>query len=362
MSQNFDFASALRVLAVLSVSLLSYGPVAAHHSFPAEFLHDQEVTLTGNVNNVWWKNPHARFSIDVPGDDGTTVNWELQTHALSVLRDLGWNENTLKKGMRITVHGNLARRERKKLSIRWIDLPDGTRLVPSGTGSADEYEISSTFVADPSRYPRDISGTWDNSFKFKPTVDDLEPKPTPYTAEGRRRFDSLKFGDDPALRCLPTGMPRLFGAPRGMQIFDAGVFYLMVFETGEQFRRVFMDGRTAPDGWELSYNGYSVGHWKGNTLVIETTHLLPGMLDGSGMPMSGSDTRLVEEWTVSADGHEIDRVMTIYDPLYSKPMVRRRGSHRSDIDMHSEACDADSFYHDLLEQDLVDEYFKNKNL
>jgi hypothetical protein len=54
--------------------------------------------------------------------------------------------------------------------------------------------------------------------------------------------------------------------------------------------------------------------------------------------------------------------MTIHDPLYSKPLVRRRGSHRADILLASEACDADSFYHDLYEQELLEEYFRNKGL
>ncbi len=343
--------------------LLLLTPAAfAHHSFPAEFLEDKEATLNGVVSKVWWKNPHARFSIDVTDDAGSTETWELQTHALSTLRQQGWTETTLSPGMRVTVHGNLARSDRKKIFIRWLDLPDGTRLTPAGTVSGEDYAISKNFHANPVRYPHDITGTWDNSFKFRPSVDDLEPKPTPYTDEGRRRFETLAFGDDPALRCLPTGMPRLFGAPRGMQIFDAGDFYLMTFETGEQLRRVYMDGRAAPEDWELSYNGYSVGHWKDDTLNIETTHLLPGMLDGSGMPMSGPETRLVEEWTVSEDGHEIDRVMTIHDPLYTKPLLRKRGSHRSEIAISSEACDPDSFYHDLLEQDAMDDYFRNKGL
>jgi hypothetical protein len=278
---------------------------------------------------------------------------------LSALRRAGWSKDTIAEGMRITVHGNLARGGRRKLFIRWIDLADGTRLVPSGTGdTAEEYAVSSGFSADPARYPHDITGTWNNSHNFRPTVDDLEPKPTPFSAEGKRRFAAFAFGDDPALRCLPTGMARLFGAPRGMQIFDAGSFYLMIFETGEQMRRVFMDGRKPPPDWEPSYNGYSSGRWQGDTLLIETTHLVPGMLDGSGLPMSGKDTRLVERWTVLDDGDEIEREMTIYDPLYTKPLIRRRGSHRAEIPIASEACDPDSFYHDLREQNLLEDYFK----
>ena len=93
-----------------------------------------------------------------------------------------------------------------------------------------------------------------------------------------------------------------------------------------------MDGRgTAPDNHPLTSMGYSVGRWEGRTLVIETTHLEPGWLDGSGYPMSGDDgTRIVEHWTVAEDGLTIDRIMTIHDDLYTEPLVRTRGSQRAD--------------------------------
>src|SRR5690606_10658216 len=95
--------------------------------------------------------------------------------------------------------------------------------------------------------------------------------------------------------------------------------------------RVWMDGRSPPESTPDSTLGFSVGHWEGRTLVIETTHLLPAWLDGSGLPMSGDGTRVVERYDYGADGLAVDRTMTIYDPkYYTQPLVRKRGSARDD--------------------------------
>jgi hypothetical protein len=104
--------------------------------------------------------------------------------------------------------------------------------------------------------------------------------------------------------------------------------------------------------------GYSVGHWTDRTLVIETTHLLPGTLDGTLLPMSGDGPRLVERWAVSRDHLSIEREMTIYDPFYSRPLVRQRGSARDEsIEVVEQAaCDPDSHYRDLLDSGRLEEY------
>src|SRR5262249_46942049 len=145
-----------------------------------------------------------------------------------------------------------------RLWVNWIELPDGKVLAQRGARVAQtrapiKYETSKPFRARTEAYPVDITGTWNNSFNFHLTVDDLEPKPTPFTEEGRRQYEADKAGHDPALRCVPVGMPRTFGGPRGMQIFDAGTFYLMVFEAGAAHRWVWMDGRKADEKTPLTY-------------------------------------------------------------------------------------------------------------
>jgi hypothetical protein len=107
-------------------------------------------------------------------------------------------------------------------------------------------------------------------------------------------------------------------------------------------------------------NGYSVGHWEDDTLVIETTHLLPAWLDGSGLPMAGDGTRTVERYEFSADRLSADATMTIYDPLYTEPLVRVRGMAREDnLDVvEQDSCDPASYYVDLLEAGLLEKYLQ----
>ncbi len=199
-----------------------------------------------------------------------------------------------------------------------------------------------------------ITGYWDNRYKFHVTVDDFEPRPMPLTPEARAIYDGRKYGDDKVLRCLPAGLPRIFGSPYPVQVLDAGTHYLMVFMQDNTPRRVWMDDRKPPAEQPLTSMGFSKGHWEGRTLVIETTMLAPGWLDGSGYPMSGgNDTRIVERWTVAQDGLTMERTMTVYDKLYTAPLVRTRGSQRGDASVgliESEPCDATPFYHELMQR------------
>ena len=111
-------------------------------------------------------------------------------------------------------------------------------------------------------HPFDISGPWHNGYKFRLTVDDLEPKPTPYTAEGRRIFQATESWHDAALRCLPLGLPRTFGSPYALDIVDAGSHYIILHVQNNTPRRVWMDGRSPPNDLQLTSMGFSVGHWE----------------------------------------------------------------------------------------------------
>ena len=95
-------------------------------------------------------------------------------------------------------------------------------------------------------YPVDITGPWRDDYKWHVTVDDLEPKPTPFTAEGRQVFEATEPWHDYALRCMAMGLPRVFGAPYNMDIIDAGSHYFMLYLEHNSPRRVWMDGRTLP--------------------------------------------------------------------------------------------------------------------
>ena len=157
---------------------------------------------------------------------------------------------------------------------------------------------------------------------------------------------------------MPLGLPRTFGSPYAMEIVDAGSHYLIVFEQNNTPRWIWMDGRSLPQNLPASSMGFSVGHWEEDVLVIETTNLTAGALDGSLLPMSGEGTRIVERWAFSEDRLTTDRTMTIYDPYYSKPLVRQRGSARRDSlqVFESARCDPDGYFHVLLEAGRLEQH------
>jgi hypothetical protein len=359
-----------RIFAGLLVACGMAAPAHAHHSFAAEFEADKTAELSGKIVQVWWNNPHIRYRLQVVGEGGATEDWELQAASITAMTQLGWTEATVKVGDQLTVSGQVGRNGTKKLYVRNIVRPDGTRLATGrgDTTGPDPNQVHATagktygYGSARNGSSADISGPWRNRYKWRVTVDDLEPKPMPFTAEGRALFEATDHYQDPALRCLALGLPRLFGAPYNMEIVDAGTHYIFVYVEHNTPRRVWMDGRKPPPDTQPSSLGFSVGHWEGDALVIETTHLLPGWLDGSGLPMKGEGTRIVERYELAADKLAMDRIMTIYDPYYTQPLVRRRGSARDDaVDIGEQAsCDPDSYYRDLLELGKLEQHLNGE--
>jgi hypothetical protein len=334
----------------------------AHHAFSTEFDPNTESEVEGVVTRVWWANPHVRYDVDVTLPDGSIEQWSLHPPGnLPTYRRENWTPDTLKAGDPVTASGNLGRDGAQKLYATCIQLEGGRQLgrcVNAGSVSEVTADPNVDYTYKANDYEVDISGFWDNRYKFRTTVDDFEPKPMPLTAKARSIYESRKFGDDHVLRCQPAGLPRIFGSPYPVEIVDAGTHYLMVFLQDNTPRWVFMDGRDPLPDQPLTSMGFSVGRWEDRTLVIETTHLAPGWLDGSGYEMSGGDgTRIVERWTMADDGLTIDRTMTIHDELYTAPLVRTRGSQRgSGAELiESPPCDATAFYYELLERGELEE-------
>jgi hypothetical protein len=349
-------------LALIAFAAAGAARVFAHHAFSTEFDVNLEGKVEGTVTKVWWANPHIRYDVDMRMPDGTVEHWSLHPPGnLPTYRREKWTPETLQAGDHVVATGNLGRDGAKKLYATCIELDNGRQLgrcVDSGTVSEVTADPSVDYTYHANAYAVDISGFWDNRYRFRTTVDDFEPKPMPMKPETAAIYASRKFGDDHVLRCQPAGLPRIFGSPYPMEIVDAGTHYLMIFLQDNTPRRVYMDGRDALPDQPLTSMGFAQGHWEDRTLVIETTHLAPGWLDGSGYPMTGgAGTRIVERWTVADDGLTLARTMTIYDDAYTAPLVRTRGSQRGDARelLESPPCDATPFYYELLERGELEE-------
>ena len=348
---------------------LTSGGAFAHHSTAVDFDKDAQASIEGVVTKVDFINPHVRIYVDVTSANGDVENWQIETRPPGNLAPSKFFGDTVEVGDRVRIDGQPSRRGRPSMWLLGIAIDGGANIL---IGAGDEPSTAEDIVlpADWETFsgiaaentidaPLDITGLWGGRYRFTATVDDLEPKPMPATPEALRLRDGNQvFGSDYALRCIPTGLPRIFGAPVGVEIYDQGLFYLFVYSAGgTSVRRIYMDGRSAPENWPLSMLGFSAGRWEDGSLVIETTHLKPMWLDGSGWPMSGEETRLVETYIPRNNGVLMDRRLVIHDPLYTEPLIRTRGLVRSEEPLTENVCDPEGFYSDLLNEGLIEEYF-----
>ena len=115
--------------------LLAALPLAAHHSFAAEYDASKPVMLKGKVTQVEWINPHSWVHIDVTGEDGKVINWSCETAPPNTLYRQGWRRNSLKEGDEVIVEGFAAKDSSHTITARTVQTPDGKRLL---AGSASD--------------------------------------------------------------------------------------------------------------------------------------------------------------------------------------------------------------------------------
>jgi hypothetical protein len=119
--------------------------------------------------------------------------------------------------------------------------------------------------------------------------------------------------DHPHVRCLPLGMPLMVSA--SMKIIQTPTVMTVLYEEENTFRQLFLDGRKLPEDPQPTWRGYSIGHWDGDDLVIETAGLnAKAWLDQAGHPQSEA-LRLVERYTRRDFGH-LSIQITVDDPTY----------------------------------------------
>ena len=117
------------------VAIVAALPIAAHHSFSAEYDGSKPITLKGKVTQVEWINPHSWIHIDVTGEDGKVANWSCETAPPNGLYRQGWRRNSIKEGDEVVIEGFVAKDGSHTMTARTVETPDGKRLF---AGSATD--------------------------------------------------------------------------------------------------------------------------------------------------------------------------------------------------------------------------------
>ena len=198
----------------------------------------------------------------------------------------------------------------------------------------------------------DWSGVWDNvsGYDFGTTLG--EPaNPAPYKPEYAAKVAEAERLSEAAIAagvsppepegnsCRWPGMPLLDLYPYGLEFLFTPGRVTMLWTILSSSRRIYTDGRKFPDDLDESYNGLSIGHWEGDTLVVHTKGLRDNSKETLGTFFSNA-MEIDERWRLIAPNRMMLEI-TMTDPkVFTRPWVARRYYVRHpDWDIGEYNCD-----------------------
>ncbi len=168
----------------------------------------------------------------------------------------------------------------------------------------------------------DIAGLWQIAGLYVANIAKDVPGDVPFQpwAEAlykQRRATLSK--DDPTGHCIPGGVPRSDAVPYPFKIYNIPGVMLILYEAVHSYRQIFTDGRELPKDPNPTWMGYSIGHWDGDAMVVETSGFNDhGWLDNDGRP--ATDALHVTERFRRKDFGHMEIQITIDDAkAYTKP-------------------------------------------
>jgi len=306
------------VVALIFVALP--GATHAHHSFAGFYDRNRVIEVEGVITELSWRNPHGHLGLEVTDSSGRSAQWTVETGSISILRVRGLDPEFAKVGDRVRIAGEASVRSDTAMYAQQMLLADGREVLlsinvePRWTDAETGELLAPVFderVASEARRNADgIFRVWSTVFE-DPAAFPMFKGVYPLTERG----EQIRAQWDPASAalndCTPKSMPLLMITPFPIEFQRDGADILVRFEEDDAVRRIHM--RAAAPPREHSFLGYSTGRWEGDTLVVETTHLLSELLDPDGVRQS-ENIRVVERFTPAANGERMDYRITIADP------------------------------------------------
>ena len=177
------------------------------------------------------------------------------------------------------------------------------------------FFANSVLLAQPNP---DLSGVWLATTPRSILIANMPP----LTAQAQADFEAFDPLSDPSIRCVMPGFPRSGLIIYPFEIVQTDSMILFLYESFGMVRRIYMDGRDAPDYLPPSRMGYSVGRWEQNELHIETNSFTPGLLDGAGRAQYG-DLSVIERYRLTEEGKLEADVEITAPETYTSPWVRQ---------------------------------------
>ncbi len=365
------------ILTMITLGIGTASLSSAHHSAVA-FDKTKTQVVSGKVTRFIWRNPHLSVTLDVTAEDGSTEEWRIEGGSTREMVANGFTRESLQEGDAVTVLVNplksggigglmqgLTLADGKSFGMESASyaaapanpltserqLPSLTEYVPPPAGETWEKREARTRpdvlpmpkgrvgsgdvpgALDPEhlakawpKAPFDMTGNWDfrgevaeqahyGQYEFKPHPEFTEKSKKIYS-EYQEYARAGKRYIEPTAFCYPAGMPRLMTRYGALMILQYPTAIFIMSRLNNEYRVIFMDGRERePENIrDKNWSGESLGHWEGDTLVIETE----GFTDENHLIQqgifAGDQLKITERYTMLNDGNTIKMDFIMTDP------------------------------------------------
>jgi hypothetical protein len=219
-------------------------------------------------------------------------------------------------------------------------------VLLSSCSSSSKPEAAGAEQGQGDQHP-DISGFWElvsDSKHVSPAS--VTPLGTQLADKERPKVDEGVITTYASRWCQPLGTPFIMGDAAPLDILQTPREIAIIAEVQSSARHIYMDGRGHPDMdvFDPTTNGHSIGHWEGQTLVVETV----GFNDRGNLLLPGGGVRtpsakLVEHYELLAEGKELKVTFTWEDPqIFTQPHTYYFMYYKSAADQYAREyfCDA----------------------
>ena len=216
---------------------------------------------------------------------------------------------------------------RTALALAFLSVPAVAQTQSSGGGQAiTTIQNWKTAPSGPTPRARDgkpdLSGIWGPDHNFIYDINSaLKPGDTlPLQPWAAKLTKERMSRHDPEANCLPAGVPRM--APYPWKIVQTPNLVVFLYEGNiHSYRQVFLDGRGHPKEMNPTWYGDSIGHWEGDTLVVDTAGFNDRFwFDFAGHPHT--EQLHITERFHRPDAAHLEAEVTIDDPgAYTRPFT-----------------------------------------
>ena len=339
-------------------SLVLPGLALAHHG-GSEYDLRATVEFKAKLTRVEMINPHSWLYFDVTEKDGKVTHHRCEMRSVHVLRRSGWTKELFPVGQMVTLEASPNRTDPASCYLQTILMADGTRMdrygqyvkAPQGGVTEVRGPLVAPKVNRPLRRPTgepNFAGDWAPVQQVmvdpRGTGGGLVPlnqlsdyKPgerrgggprranagprlyggTELTEAGEKAAAETKREDNPRFHCETTSIlfDWTFDGPVDRITQNKDTIVLEYGQFGLK-RTVYMNLKEHPAHLKPTRAGHSIGHWEGDTLVVDTAGFLPGYLN---TPVRNSDRlHVVERFTLDANKMALTRSYVAEDPVYLK--------------------------------------------